>query len=247
MSGKMILHCGSEEATLEQVRQVPVPEHTKTWRPMPYGQAIDWVRMTVADRIGVPIESERFGLNREGNQLFGLLTLDTGSKDHCLSIGIRGSYDKSLAWGLAVGSNVFVCDNLCFSSNAFSVMRKNTLNVWQDYTRLVYRALSGAQQNHDAMATDINHMKALPCGVDDGYSLLGQMFGHGLLTPRQASVAFGDWTEPRHEEFAERNMWSLYNCATEGLKKGTTGQIIDRHCAAHDFFREAMAAARPVS
>lgn len=244
---KMILHCGSEESTLEQVKQVPVPPHTSTWRPVPYGQAIEWVRLTVQDRIGARIETERFGLNREGNQLFGLMTLDTGDAEHALSIGIRGSYDKSLAWGVAIGSNVFVCDNLCFSSNAFLVMRKNTVNVWQDYTRMVYRALGTARQSHDAMRTDITAMKALPCSVDDGYAVLGRMFGHGLLTPRQASVAFGDWREPRHEDFTDRNVWSLYNCATEGLKKGPRGQIIDRHCAAHEFFRQAMADARPVA
>ena len=85
-------------------------------------------------------------------------------------------------------------------------------------------------------------MRALPCHEQRGYAMLGVAMGRELLTPTQASVAFGDWKKPRYEEFADRNLWSLYNCVTEGLKKGAPGTVLDRHANAHDYFTEQLAA-----
>lgn len=74
---------------------------------------------------------------------------------------------------------------------------------------------------------------------------IGAPQGEGLLTPNQASVAFGDWTEPRHEAFAERNMWGLYNAITEGLKKGAPARTIERHANAHSFMVGMCSTDRP--
>ena len=40
------------------------------------------------------------------------------------------------------------------------------------------------------------------------------------------------------EPFVANNMWSLYNCVTEGLKKGAAGQRMQRQMDAHDWFRK---------
>lgn len=234
----MMLHCGSENATLAQVLQVAVPEHTATWNPVAYGQAIDFMKDTALDRLGLDIKSESFGLNKAGSQLFARMTLDTGDSDQGLSIGLRQSYDKSLALGVAVGANVFVCDNLCFSGDAFKVVRKNTKMVWADFQRLVVEQISSALANYDSIKSDNDSMKEQSCNERRGNAILGVAMGQGILTPTQATVAFGDWAKPRHEEFSDRNVWSLYNAVTEGLKKGGPGTVLDRHAKAHDFFAD---------
>lgn len=244
----LLLHCGSEECTLADVRAVPVPESTRSYNPVAYGDALDFVVDTIDRKLGLPIKSQRFGLNKAGDQLFALLVLDTGNAERGLSIGMRQSYNKSLALGLACGDNVFVCDNLCFSGSAFKVLRKNTTNVWADFRRLVELQVAGAFEAHRNMSVDVEKLKDTPCNVRRGYSFLGVMQGEGLLTPTQATVAFTDWTTPRHEAFAERNMWSLYNAITEGLKKGAAARTIDRHVEAHAFMIEACGiGARPSS
>jgi hypothetical protein len=238
----MMLHCGSEEVTLEQVKAVPVPQATETWHPMPYGQVIDYLREQATKVLGLEILSERYGLNKNGSQLFSLLTLKTDSDESALAIGARGAYDKSLAWATAGGGNVFVCDNLMFSGSAFLVIRKNTKNVWADFRKMVSAQLHNALGNHEKMQRTTALMKATPCHEERGYAILGVAQGQGLLTPTQATVAYGDWRKARHEAFAERNMWSLYNAVTEGLKKGAPARLLDRHAAAHTFFEERLAA-----
>lgn len=237
-SSSLVLHCGGSGATFEQVAAIPVPEHTSTWRPMPYADMIGYVKAIIDQKIGAPIKSEAYGLNKAGDQMFGLITLDVGDRETGLSIGLRSSYNKSIAPALACGSKVFVCDNLCFSGDAFQIVRKNTKNVWTDFRNLVTGHVAKALGHYDAMKTSAARMAEIPCNLRRGHAILGVALGERVITPTQATVAYGDWATARHEDFADRNLWSLYNCVTEGLKKGSPARTLDRHTLAHAFFSE---------
>jgi len=240
------------QVTLSDVVAVPVPKATRSWSPVSYGEAIGYLKHEATTSIGADIVREQYGLNKAGDQMFGVFTLDMGRTSDGLSIGFRQSYNKSLALGVAVGASVFVCDNLCFSSSgasSFKVVRKNTTNVWPDFLNLVRAQLKGATDQYEHTTRECDAMKAIPCELDRGYSVLGVMQGRGLLTPNQASVAFGDWRTPRHEEHARRDVWGLYNTVTEGLKKGPAARTMERHAAAHGFFVDELSggATRPVA
>jgi len=221
--------------TRAQVEAVPVPRATRSYAPVAYGAAIALMHHE-ASKLGLEVESEEYGLNKKGDQMFGLLTLKTDREDSGLSIGLRQSYNKSLALGVAVGAQVFVCDNLCFSGSAFKIVRKNTRYVEKDFRRLLQAQVRDALPLYEATQKDNDVMKSLPCNERRGYAMLGVAMGEGVLTPTQASVSFADWKKPRHEEFSDRNLWSLYNCVTEGLKKGAPATRLDRQAKAHDFF-----------
>ena len=114
--------------------------------------------------------------------------------------------------------------------------RKNTTNVWPDFRALLTAQIGDSLGHYRALEGDFATMKQLPCNLDRGYAVLGVMLGKGLLTAHQATVAFADWQEARHAEFADRNVWGLYNAVTEGLKKGPAAETLTRHAEAHDFF-----------
>lgn len=238
----LMLHCGGEQATRAQVEAVPVPQHTRSYKPVSYADAIALMHSEAQRQLGLEVESEAYGLNKAGDQMFALITLKTDSEEHGLSIGLRQSYNKSLALGVAVGAQVFVCDNLCFSGSAFKVVRKNTVNVWGDFRSLVRQQIAASFEHYEAVNAQCDRMRAQPLALERGYEILGRAMGEGVLTPTQATVAFGDWKKPRHEEFADRTAWGLYNAVTEGLKKGPPAKILDRHARAHDWFETRMAA-----
>jgi hypothetical protein len=236
----LILHCGGESVTRSIVEAVPVPAATSSYNPVAYGDAIALMHDEARRGLGMAIRSESYGLNKAGDQMFALLTLDTGNAEHGLSIGLRQSYNKTLALGVAIGAQVFVCDNLAFSGSAFKVVRKNTVNVWPDFRGLLRAQIAEALPSYRALESGFDVMRETPCSIERGYAVLGVMCGRELLTPNQASVAFEDWRTPRHAEFADRNVWGLYNAVTEGLKKGAPGRVLDRHAAAHDFVVESL-------
>ena len=233
----------NNRASLEQVAAVPVPEHTRSWRPVAYADAIGFLKATIDHSLPYGLESEEYGLSKDGAQMFGVMTLDTGDRDQGMAIGIRQSYNRSLALGIVCGAQVFVCDNLCFSGDAFRVVRKNTVNVWGDFRTLVSGQVAASQAHYDTMRWQTHAMKCAPVAQDRGYELLGRALGEKVLTPTQATVAFQDWREARHPEFEARNLWSLYNCVTEGLKKGRPASIMDRYAKAHGFFNGVRAIA----
>lgn len=225
---------------INQIASVPVPEHTHSWRPVPYMDAINEVKASVRNSLSYDVESEEYGLSKDGLQMFGVITLDTGARDQGLAIGLRQSYNRSLALGIAVGSQVFVCDNLMFSGDAFKVVRRNTLNVRADFQELLEAQIGSSETYFRRIKQESRTMKAVSVEVDQGFEILGRTVGHKVMTPTQATVAFDDWRNPRHSAFETRNLWSLYNCVTEGLKRGRPSTIMERYTAAHSFFTMEM-------
>jgi len=198
----------------------------------------------ITDRIesylGLEIESESYGLSREGMQLFGVIRCKTDREDHGLAIGCRSSHDKSISVGFATGASLFVCDNLAFSGSGTTYVRKHTTNVWRDVVTKIDRVLGRSAEHYESVSLDMDNMKQIPMQLDAGYELIGRALGHGILRSQQANVVLRDWKTPRHEDFSERNLFSLYQCFTEGLKKGPAGETMDRYANAHEWFRPML-------
>lgn len=231
----LVLHCGGKPATRQAVEDVPVPERTESYVPVPHWQLVSLVREQVESTLSMPILSESFGLNKEGQQMFAVLKIDTGNPDDCLAAGIRNSYDKSLSAAMALGANVFVCDNLAFSGSAVTVFRKHTRFVWQDLPGVIQTALQKAGEVYADLQKAFGRMKAEALSEKQGYALLGVAQGEGVLSSRQMTKALVCWQEPEFEVFKERNWWSLYNAITSALKEGNAGGMIDRHVGVYGF------------
>src|ERR1041384_4160845 len=73
---------------------------------------------------------------------------DATKADLASVLGVRNSYDRSLAVGLTLGSRVFCCDNLAFSGEV-TMHRKHTLNVFRDLPDLIYRMLSQVARSEE--------------------------------------------------------------------------------------------------
>jgi len=226
-------------------RDIP-PASTSSWHPVPYDDFADVLQENVERVLDLTLVSEEYSVTKNADQFFGVQRYRADRDDSLLAFGLRGSKNKSLANGLVAGSSIMVCDNLCFSGDAFRVQRKNTTHVWDDLIALIKESITGALTTYQSIHAEADTWAGVPVELDRGYELLGRMLGRGKLTSTAASVAFSDWTTPRHEAFADRNLWSLYNCVTEGVKKGTPARRVERQTSAHQFF-QAVSRAKEVS
>ena len=236
----LILHCGGKAATYEDVCAVETPKATATYSPVPYADLIDLVRSEITQVLGLTLHSEAYGLNREGRQLFGVLTARTHD-DHGMAIGLRASHDKSTSLASAVGDSVFVCDNMAFSTAGSVVMRQHRGNAFDAFRVRFRRQMLEARALHDDMTLVFDKLRGLGLSQDAGYELIGRAMGHGILSPRQASVAITDWRTPRHDvqAFTDRTWFALYQCLNQGLKKGPGATVMDRHTDMHAFVLDA--------
>jgi hypothetical protein len=132
MNGLM-LHCGGQLKTREEVFAVPAPSATATYTPLPYESFLVRIEKQLAVE-GIRIAEERLALAKEGQRLFGLLALDLPgflTMDYGCVLGLRTSYDKSFANGVCIGAAVFVCDNLSFRGEV-TFERKHTAGMLRD-------------------------------------------------------------------------------------------------------------------
>ena len=229
----LLLHCGAEDATINDLAAIPLPKETRTYKPVAHNDLATMLGAIATDLLPeLELVNTQFGLARDGQQLFGVHTLKNGSSAMGLSIGFRNSYDKSLSVGIAVGSTVFVCDNLCLHGDV-TVLKKHTLNVVASIESLALSAIYKSRSAFNQIQTDAEVMKGIPMSDDEAYRTIGLLYGNGIITPRQIPVVKNEWLTPSHDDFEERNLWSFYNSVTESLKSSPPQSIMERHLNLH--------------
>ena len=232
----LVLHCGANKVEIGDLGKLPLPKETRTYKPVSH---FDLVNNTaeMADMFLIPqgyeLEGQSFALGREGKHMFFRLNYKNGSKDTGLTIGGRNSYDKSTTIGIAVGMRVFICDNLAFSGDQVTYLRKHTGNVYDDLEVILMRTMKNADIEFKRMDVESEKMKEIPLTNNEAYENLGVLFGNGILTSRQLPVAFKEWKKPMHDVFKDKNMWSFYNACTEALKSSPPKDILTRHVKLH--------------
>ena len=168
----LVLHCGANKCTLDELNAVATPLRTHSYTPVGYGELVSYVKRQCFENYDWTLESEAYGVKPDGSRFFGVMTFDTGSEEHGLSIGLRSSHDKSMSVGVASGAQVFVCDNLCFSGNNVRYLRRHTRNVWQGVRQKVQLALEAAASEYEDLSADFETFKGIGIDQDRGYEML---------------------------------------------------------------------------
>ena len=231
---QLLLHAGGDYCTLDDLRHIPLPAETQTYKPVShYDLATNLAEVSGSMLVDYELDRSQYGIARDGNQLFGVHTYRNGSDSMGLSIGFRNSYDKSISVGIAIGASVFVCDNLALTGE-IAIARKHTSNVWQDLEELIITTIYRSQHNFKRIVEDAQLMQGQYLSDNDAYRLIGLLYGNSVITPRQIPVVKKEWLTPSHPEFSDRNVWSLYNAATEALKSSPPNKIMEKHIALHE-------------
>ena len=102
---RLSIHCGAWGASLTSLASVPVPAQTATYTPIPYESLVREV-LSQLERKGLRVTRQRYALVQGGERMFGVISyLDGGSaRDYSMAIGLRSSYDRSVAVGLVAGT-----------------------------------------------------------------------------------------------------------------------------------------------
>jgi len=227
------MHRGGELITRDQLDLIAVPEPTESYVPVSHYHLTDKL-LTISQDIlrDYVLVGENYGIARQGNQLFAVLKFQREKSDIGLSIAFRNSYDRSMAIGLAIGATVFICDNLALTGEIV-VLKKHTKNVWTELEETAIATLYRSQKNYEQIVCDAEAFKALPLENLEAFQMMGVLFGHNIISPRQLTVLKSEWLRPRYEEFRPRNMWSFYNAGTECLKSCPPNSIMEKHLKLH--------------
>ena len=201
---------------------VPTPNPTSTWRPVPHIDVVDAVESAICNR-GMTIESERFGLARDQQKMFGVITLaNRNNPERTRCIGVRNSHDQSFAAGICCGVSVLVCSNLCFGGE-FVIKRRHTSGI--DLLSMVEETMDALADSYLSFEERLLNLHDEPVSDDHARIFIVRAAEHGAIPSCDILAVFKEYLEPRHDEFRERSMWSLMNAFTEIAHKYTPARF----------------------
>jgi hypothetical protein len=111
---------------------------------------------------GITIAREEYATSHADARLFGvldLIILGTAEPDYGMSLGLRGSNDKSLANSAVAGAQGFVCDNLAFSGDGGTVVLRKRHTSRLDLSKVVPPAIDAYLEKAGLFKLDIERMK----------------------------------------------------------------------------------------
>jgi len=227
-------------ATRADLASVPVPDETSSYTPIPYTRLLEEIELQLP-RFGLTVTDERYGLAHEGNQLFGVFTVQNGSNasDWSLAIGLRSSYDRSLSVGLVAGYRVTVCDNLSFNGEVES-KRKHTSNLFRDLPEMLYCMLLKTKNMTARTGEEIERMRQRELNVIDADHMLVESVRRNILPASNLPKVLDAWETPPHAEFEPRTAWSLFNAYTEVLKSASPQNQMRNTLKLSELFRSAV-------
>lgn len=216
-TSNLVLHCGARHVGRAFLSTIPCPPATESWHPIPHIRLVEEVERALGNS-KMRIVNESYGVTEDNSRMFGLLQVANcqETEDYAYVIGLRGSLDKSLSRGLAVGSSVFVCDNLAFSSEIV-FHRRQTAKIEADLPAMVDTAIGQLSQRWNDQGRRIDAYKKTAIGFKDAAFLLAEMAGDVFPWQRFGDI-YGEFKNPRHPEFVKETVWSLFNAVTEFLK-----------------------------
>lgn len=237
----MVVHAGGWDTSIDDVRNVVVPNETDSYVPVPYG---DFINTTIArlSNLNLRVVDQKFALARSGGQMFGALRCQNGinQPDWSLSIGLRSSYDRSLKIGLAAGHEVFVCDNLAFSGEVV-MQRMHTGGVLVELPNRIDNMLGKVVTYKDKIMNEISLFKESV--VDDllAHDVIFDAARHQIIGPGNIIDIVDEWNHPTYDEFEECNAWSLFNAFTTVMGKKNPAVIMTKTVSLTNLFNNRFA------
>lgn len=236
----LCIHAGGHRVDRQQVIDCPTPEKTETWHPIPHKRLIDELE-TALPRYNLNVVGAEHALHKGGERYFGLYQVSNcqPDSDFGLVFGLRNSHDKSFPAGLCLGSGVFVCDNLAFSSEVV-LGRRHTTHIERDLPQLVAKAVGQLMDTRVEQQKRIDAYKVTELGDKEAHDLMIETLRAKGIMPTRINDVIDQWHTPKHPEFAkERNVWRLFNGFTEALKESALAELPKRTQIIHGIMDRA--------
>lgn len=231
----LCLHSGGTEVSRNDLRHLQTPSPTKSWVPIPHFQLIDMVYDQLGKQ-GFSIVNDRHAIARGGSRYFGVAELRNGhnNDEFALAVGLRNSVDKSLPAGILLGTGVFVCDNLAFSSE-FRADRRHTPNIQRDLPEIVQTAVKSMSLAWSREGDRVKTYKDRELTDQEASELIFKAFDAGACLQTQATDIWQQWKKPDFKEFTESkpNVWRLFNAFTTVYRGDNIFDLSERSRSLH--------------
>src|SRR3954470_14533933 len=231
----LVLHCGARHVERSDVVDARTPSASETWVPISHHRLLEQVEDTISSN-GMTVINQAHALWTKGLRYFGLLEVTNGqaAQDYGLVVGIRNSHDKTFPAAIAMGSAVFVCDNLAFSAEV-TIARRHTRFIERDLPRIVHTAVGRLTEMRGQQHERIAAYKEAELTDSAAHDLVIRAIDASALPVTQLPAVLAEWRTPSHPEFAAdgKTLWRFHNAVTHVWKGRNLAALPRRSAALH--------------
>jgi hypothetical protein len=214
----LIAHCGTRKITREELRELPVPEATRTHQPLSHLAIVESLVEALSFRYLTVVRDE-YAISPDGMKMFGVMDLSAEFQGCRFSIGLRNSNDKSMRLALTAGLRVTVCDNMMFSGDFSPLLHKHTRKL--ELLDAISVAVDRIQRSFAPLERQIADWQETVLMDEQVKLIIYEAFlDKRLKVPKHLmTLVHNHYFKPDEEAFKERTFWSLSNAFTSSFKK----------------------------
>lgn len=231
-----------------ELRRIPLPEETATYKPVSHGELID-VTMDALSKAGFQLSSATYESAREGMIANARYVIkNVSDEEMALMVAWQNSYNKQISLKFAIGTHVFVCANGCVFGDFGSFKKKHTGEVQTFTPAAIYGYIGDAEEAFLNMAIQRDGMKEVILSDREIAEILGRLVvERGAMESSQLNIVRNQLVHPSFQYGPPNSVWQLYQTVTYALRKSHPADWLGNHAEAHELFIEVMSELNPSS
>lgn len=152
------------------------------------------------------------------------------------SMSFKNSVDGTMSFGLATGSQVFICSNGIVYGSSFSYKRKHTGSAKTEITEALKIGFETANSEMEIQVQRMNQLKEVQVDKRIQAELIGRMYiEEGIIQANQMSSIKNQLIDPTYDYGSPNTMWELLNHTTFAMKEAPALNWHRQHTRVCDF------------
>jgi len=223
--------------TKDIVLNAPIPEQTRTYKPVSHGQLID-LTLNGIEKAGFKLDKELYSAAKGGAIANGRFTIsNVMDSEMQLEVGWQNSYDKSLTLKFALGVRIMICQNGCVSGDYGAFKRKHVGAVQTFTPNAITEYIKRAGESFKLMQDIREQTKQIEVSKRVQAELIGRMMIEDqIIQSTQLNIIERELKKPTYDYGAKDSLWELYQFTTFSMRQSHPSLWMDNHIKAHNFF-----------
>jgi hypothetical protein len=225
------------KATRELLTNTPVPQQTRSYKPVSHEQLIDLTLESIY-AAGFELDKEVYTASTDGLVANGRFTIsNVADRDMQLQIGWQNSYNRQVSLKFAIGARIFICQNGCVSGDYGSFKKKHIGEVQTFAPTAITDYIKSAGDAFRRLQEDRDVMKNIEVTATRKAELVGQLYiEKEIINSLQLNIIKSEIKKPTFDYGAKDSLWELYQHTTYALKQQHPGSWMNSHIDTHEFF-----------
>lgn len=234
-----------ETFTERQLKDVVLPDRTKSYHPVSHGEILDNIYEQAAKN-GLTISNTQYKVARGGNQVIGVMdvTSPSDNNEFGMRMAWRNSYDKTMSFGYAAGIQAFICSNGMISGE-IQLRKKHVGSVEEEAKYIISEGFSQIGDIYQLMVDSANRLKEIEIDKKLNAELIGRMLlQEEFLNTMQVNVIKDQMYNSKHFTTILEpgySAYDLYSHSNHSLKLSHPITYIQDHIKLHSFMMEEFA------